>query len=82
MSKLLLASVLLIALGIAIILFEGLVANNHANFHPCSPGLICDFVVVQDEFSIGVFPVIAGLLTLGCHGSLSRSKEKQSPNLH
>ncbi len=80
MSKLLPASVSLIAIGIAITLFEGLVANNRANFHPCSPGIICDFVVAQDPISIGIFPVIAGVIALGFHRILSRS-ERSRQNL-
>lgn len=74
MSKLLLVPVSLFALGIGIILFEGLVANNHANFHPCSRDMICDFVVAQDPISIGVFPVIVGAIMFGLQKAMKRTK--------
>ena len=74
MSKALFASVSLIALGVAIILFEGLVANNRVTFHPCAPGVICDFVVAQDPISIGIFPVIAGAVMFGFHKAMKGTK--------
>lgn len=69
-SNLLLISVPFVALGVAITVFEALVANNHANFHPCSQDTICDLVVVQDPLSIGLFPVIAGAIMIGLQKAL------------
>ena len=74
MSKFLLISLSLFALGIATVLFEGLIANNHANFHPCGSGMICDFIIIQDEISIGIFLVIAGGIMLGIRKAMKRKK--------
>ena len=78
MGKFRLVAVSLVALGVAIVMFEGLVANNRANFHPCSPGIICDFVVAQDPISIGVFSVISGAIMLGFHNPMKRKNSLNS----
>ena len=74
MSKLLLVSVSLFALGMAIVLFEGLVANNHADFHSCGSGIMCDFVINQYELSIGIFLVIAGGIMFGFNKAMKRKE--------
>ncbi|MGH9993023.1 MAG: hypothetical protein ACREBU_03950 [Nitrososphaera sp.] len=78
MEKLLLVSVSLFSLGISIILFEQLVANNKDNFHPCPPELICDYFVGHDQISIGIFPAIVGAMILGLQRVMTRSKRLPS----
>lgn|GEM_PF-6189157 len=62
----LLIAISLLTLGIAMILFEGMVLNNKTNFHPCPADLICEFLV-PTEFYFGLFPAIAGVVMLGIH---------------
>jgi hypothetical protein len=37
--------------------------------------MICDFVIIQDPISIGIFPVIAGAIMFGLHKVLQKPKE-------
>ena len=67
MSKLQLLGSSLLALGIAVVLFVGLVLYNKTNFHLCPPDNFCDYPVIPPEVYFGVLPVVAGLIMLGFH---------------
>ncbi|HEY7734788.1 MAG TPA: hypothetical protein VIB07_08355 [Nitrososphaera sp.] len=64
----------LLALGIAMILFEGVALNNRTNFHPCPADFWCDYLSDPPEVYAGVFPAIVGALILGI--SRSRNQER------
>jgi len=75
-----LVAISLFALGIAMLLFEGLVANNRAKFVPSCPAYIhCDYLSVPTEVYFGLFPAIAGAILLGIHKATRRRMALGAP---